>query len=65
MLDATAIAAAEAAVAAADGNLKQKQVELLAAQRGADASAIEEAENNLRQAEVELVAAREKLKSVQ
>jgi hypothetical protein len=65
MPDANAIAAAESAVADADGNLKQKQVELLAAQRGADPSAIETAENNLHQAEVELLAAREKLKFVQ
>jgi hypothetical protein len=62
MPDTDAIAAAEAAVAEADDNLKQKQVELLAARNGSDLSTIDTAEANLHQAEVELLAAREKLK---
>jgi hypothetical protein len=65
MPDTDAIAAAESAVAEADDNLKQKQVELLAARSGSDQSAIDAAEANLHQAEVELLAARERLKEAQ
>ena len=47
----------------ADTNVKQAQVELLAAQQGAAKEEIDQAEVTVNQAKVELMAAREKLKA--
>jgi hypothetical protein len=54
---------AESALTQAEDNLKQAQVELLAARRGPDPAGIEQAETNVKQAEVELLAAQEKLRA--
>ena len=59
------VADAESAVTEAEVNVKQAQVVLMAAQRGADQAAIDQAEANVKQAQVVLMAAREKLKAAQ
>jgi hypothetical protein len=56
---------AESAVTQAEDNVRQAQVELLAARQGSAQADIDQAEDNVKQAEVELLAAREKLKEAQ
>jgi multidrug resistance efflux pump len=59
------VARAESAVTQADENVKQAQVELLAARQGSNQADIDQAEVNVKQAEVELMAAKRKLEDAQ